>query len=269
MTLHQLQQWMDSKEDEHLEFKKAENNFHFEKLVKYCAAIANENGGKIIFGVTDRRPRKVTGTQIFREVERTKAGLIERLRLRIDCDEVAHPNGRVLVFHVPARPIGMPIHIDGAYWMRGGEDLVPMTADMLQRIFAEAGPDFSAGMCPNAVMDDLEPDAIEDFRRRWVVQSENRRLEKHSVKQLLADAELVDGNDITYAALVLLGKRASLRRLLAQAEVIFEYRSSEVVGPANQRISFRVRAQIECSRKAFGKVSRCLISREPTHFKWL
>ena len=230
---------MDAREGEHLEFKAATNNFHFEKLVKYCAAIANENGGKIILGVTDIRPRKVVGSLAFTELERTKAGLIERLRLRVDADEVAHPNGRVLVFHVPSRPVGMPIQIDGAYWMRGGEDLVPMTPDLLQRIFAEAGPDFSAGICPAAVVDDLETGAIEDFRRRWIQQSENRKLARLSAKHILVDAELVDGNSVTYAALVLLGRCASFGRLLARAEVIFEYRSGEAVGPANQRISFR------------------------------
>jgi ATP-dependent DNA helicase RecG len=239
VTLQQLQQWMDSKEDEHLEFKTASNNFHFDKLVKYCAAIANENGGRIIFGITDKRPRRVVGSQAFGELERTKAGLIDRLRLRVEVDEVSHPNGRVLVFHVPPRPIGMPIQIEGAYWMRGGEDLAPMTADMLQRIFAEAGPDFSAEVSPTASIDDIDPAAIEDFRRRWIVQSGNRKLARLPVKQLLADAELAVGDSVTYAALVLLGKRTSLGRLLARAEVIFEYRSSEAVGPANQRISFR------------------------------
>ena len=30
-----LQTWMNSREDEHLEFKEAKKNFHFETLVKY------------------------------------------------------------------------------------------------------------------------------------------------------------------------------------------------------------------------------------------
>ena len=53
--LDQLQTWMDAKEDEHLEFKEAKNNFHFETLVKYCVALANEGGGRMILGVTDKR----------------------------------------------------------------------------------------------------------------------------------------------------------------------------------------------------------------------
>jgi len=34
-------------EDEHLEFKVAENCYDFEELVDYCVALANEGGGRI------------------------------------------------------------------------------------------------------------------------------------------------------------------------------------------------------------------------------
>jgi len=74
----QLQQWLNAREDEHLEFKEAKNNFHFEKLVKYCAALANEGGGSVVLGVSDTVPRKVVGSQVFANLERTKAGLIEK-----------------------------------------------------------------------------------------------------------------------------------------------------------------------------------------------
>ena len=46
-------------ENEHLEFKEAKNRFDFEKLVGYCVALANERGGKMILGVSDKLPRKV------------------------------------------------------------------------------------------------------------------------------------------------------------------------------------------------------------------
>src|SRR5690242_13923768 len=67
-------------------------------------ALANEGGGHIVLGVTDKRPRRVVGSQAFDELQRTKLGLLERLRLRIEVWEIAHSNGRVLVFEVPGRP---------------------------------------------------------------------------------------------------------------------------------------------------------------------
>jgi ATP-dependent DNA helicase RecG len=238
-SVQRLQELLDSPENEHLEFKEAKANFHFDKLVKYCAALANEGGGSVVLGVTDKRPRKVVGSQAFTDLERTKAGLVERLRLRMEAEEIAHPNGRVLVFTAPSRPIGLPIALDGAYWMRAGEDLAPMTPDMLRRIFDESGPDFSAQICPKATLADLDPAAIKDFRRRWREESGNDALMNASAEQMLGDADLVTSDGITYAALILLGKAKSLGRFLAQAEVIFEYRSSEAPGPANQRDEFR------------------------------
>ena len=234
-----LQTWMNSKEDEHLEFKEAKKNFHFETLVKYCVALANEGGGRMILGVTDKQPRKVVGTQIFPDLEKTKAGLIERLRLRMDVEEIQHPNGRVLVFQVPSRPIGMPMQYKGAYWMRGGEALIPMTPDLLQRIFAESGPDFSAEICTSAQLDDLDPNAVEVLRQLWQRKSSDQDISTRPVEQLLSDAELLVDNQVTYAALILLGTRKVLGKYLAQAELVFEYRSNEVPGPAAERHEFR------------------------------
>ena len=115
--------------------------------------------------MTDKPPRRVVGSTAFAELERTKAGLIDRLRLRIEAEEIAHPDGRVLVFTAPSRPIGVPVAVEGAYWMRAGEDLAPMTPDMLRRIFDEAVPDYSAEICRNATLADLDPAAIESLRQ--------------------------------------------------------------------------------------------------------
>lgn len=119
-TVEQLAAWMGGREDEHLEFKEAKRHYDFEELVRYCAALANEGGGRMILGVTDARPRRVVGSQAFADLERTKAGLVERLRLRIEAEVVAHPDGPVVVLDVPPRPIGVPIEYRGAYWMRAG-----------------------------------------------------------------------------------------------------------------------------------------------------
>lgn len=126
-------------EDERLEFKAAEHQYDFEKLVNYCVALANEGGGRIVLGVTDKHPRHVVGTEAFDTVERTVKGIHDRLHLKILCDEVSHPHGRVLVFQVPPRPVGQPIHYKGRYLMRVGEGLVPMSPDQLKRIMAEDG----------------------------------------------------------------------------------------------------------------------------------
>lgn len=238
-TLEQLRVWLSARENEHLEFKEAKGGFHFEKLAKYCAALANEGGGSIVLGVTDRRPRRVVGSSAFENLERTKAGLADRLRLRIEATELLSPDGRVVVFTAPPRPLGVPVSFEGAYWMRAGEDLMPMTADMLRRIFEEARPDFSAEVCIGAGLGDLEPRAVEEFRRRWYETSLAPEILTRGTEQLLRDAELIVSGGVTYAALILLGSAAALSRYLAPAEIVFEYRLTEAPGPANQREELR------------------------------
>ncbi len=237
--LEQLETILNAKEGENLEFKAAEKNYAFDKLIKYCVALANEGGGKIVFGVTDKRPRTVVGSQAFKQPERTRAGLIERLHLNIDFEIIEHPQGRVLIFNVPGHPIGIPVKYNGIYWQRQGDSLIEMAEDRLRSIFAEAGHDFSADICAEAGMADLDPVAIENFRKRWLKKSGNQGISTLSHEQLLHDAEaLVDGC-LTYAALILFGTRKALGRYLAQSEVVFEYRSSDASGPAQQRKEFR------------------------------
>ena len=143
-------------EDEHLEFKMAENRYDFEELVDYCVALANEGGGSMILGVTDRVPRRVVGTKAFAVPERTVAGIHERLQLKVTFDEVAHPAGRVLVFHIPSRPQGQPVHYKGRYLMRAGEKLVPMSPDQLRAIFVEGQLDWLS----QSAMTDCDDDNV-------------------------------------------------------------------------------------------------------------
>ena len=186
---HQLESWMQARENERFEFKEAKQRYDFEELVKYCVALANEGGGKMILGISDKLPRHVVGTDAFTNLERTKAGIIERIHLRVDVEEIHHPQGRVLVFHVPSRPIGMPIHYEGRYFMRAGDSLAPMLPDMMKRIFDEAGPDFTAEICQRASLSDLDQKSVDDFRHRWARKSKNNNLLTLPAEQLLTDAE--------------------------------------------------------------------------------
>jgi len=105
-------------------------------------ALANEGGGHLLLGVADKPPRPVVGTQAFNDPVAMAEKLFQAVGFRVDIDDVAHPDGRVLVFHIPPRPRGTAYHLDGKYLMRSGEALVPMSEDQLRRIFAEGEPDW-------------------------------------------------------------------------------------------------------------------------------
>lgn len=237
-TQEQIARWLAEPEGERLELKSAAHNFHFEKLADYCVALANEGGGKIILGVSDRRPREIIGTTAFAEPGRTAAGRFQHLHHRVPIEEVYHQQKRLLVVHVPGRLPGTAWEHKGCYWRRAGDDLVALRPDELRAMFAEAGPDHSAQPV-DAKLLDLSPDAIRQFRARWARNSGNARIADWTDEQTLTSAELLTDGQATIAALILFGTHATLGRHLAQAEVIFEYRSSEASGPAQERIDFR------------------------------
>lgn len=238
-TLDNLKLWMDAKENEHLEFKAAERNYSTDTLTNYCCAFANEGGGHMILGVTDKKPRIIVGSNAFLNLQEIKSKLISRLHIRIEVDELLTENGRVLVFSIPSRPIGVPIQYNGVYWMRRGEELVAMIPDMLKSIFNEGEPDFTAQICPQASLLDLDITAISIFRDLWFRKSGNSGIKQMNDEKLLNAIEVIGEKGITYAALILFGTKQALGKYLAQDEVIFEYRSSEVTGPAQQRIEYR------------------------------
>ena len=139
----QIDLWRQSpSEHQRLEFKEAKTQFDNHTLYRYCVAIANEGGGYFVLGVADKAPRAVVGTKAFNNPVAMAEKLFQTIGFRVDIEEVAHPDGRILVFHIPSRPRGSAYHLDGAYLMRSGETLVPMSEDQRRRIFAEGQPDW-------------------------------------------------------------------------------------------------------------------------------
>ncbi len=142
-TPEQIDLWRQSPtEHQRLEFKEAKTQFDNHKLYEYCVAIANEGGGFLLLGIADKAPRRVVGTQAFNNPVQMAEKLFQAVGFRVDIEEVMHPDGRVLVFHIPSRPRGTAYHLEGAYLMRSGEALTPMSEDQLRRIFAEGVPDW-------------------------------------------------------------------------------------------------------------------------------
>ena len=142
-TIQQIDTWRAAhSEHQRLEFKEAKTQFDNRKLYKYCVALANESGGHVLLGVEDAPPRKVVGTAAFNDPVEMAAKLFHALGFRVEIEEVMHPDGRVLVFHIPERPLGTVYDFEGAYLMRAGEELLPMSEDRLRAIFAEGQPDW-------------------------------------------------------------------------------------------------------------------------------
>ena len=238
-TEQQLRDAINRPENEHLEFKEAQRSFDHEKLFCYCVALANEGGGNLVLGVTDRKPRQIVGTSCFNGLDKIKQDILNKLQFRVEVSEIWVLKKRVLTFFCPPRPIGNPRQYEGRYLMRSGESLVSMTPEVLERIFAEGVPDFSRTTCEGTIQTNLDAEAIAEFRQQWIRKSGNHALGDASDEQLLEDAGLTENGHVTHAALVLLGTPQAVKRLLPQAEVIFEYRNSDSVTEYQDRVEYR------------------------------
>ena len=97
----------------------------------------------MVLGVTDKPPRRVVGSAAFAgNLTAVENEVLQKTEVCIEAAELAHPNGRVLVFSIPERPQGIAYRYKGAYWMRVGESTVVMPDQQLREIFAETQPDW-------------------------------------------------------------------------------------------------------------------------------
>lgn len=177
-------------ETPNLEFKEAKSSYDFDKLCNYCVALANEGGGYFVLGVADKPPRAVVGSAAFQSPVKASEQLFNKLGFHVDVEEVAHPDGRVVVFAVPPRPRGTAYHIDGRYLMRSGGSLVAMTEDRLRPIFDEGKPDWleeisKSGLTGQQVIDSLDTQTFFELLKLPFPSSQEAILDKLVSERLI------------------------------------------------------------------------------------
>ena len=73
-----------AQEGEQVQFKEAKRRFDFEEAAKICCALANCGGGMLVLGITDKRPRRIVGSEAFPQPERQRKSLMEKLDVMVD-----------------------------------------------------------------------------------------------------------------------------------------------------------------------------------------
>lgn len=153
MTLNDI---LNATEGNHFEFKEAKNRQDIAEAAKYLCAMSNHGGGRLVLGVTDKRPRKVVGSEACSHPESTILHFMDKLHVRVDFQIYKDEKGkRVLVFEVASRPIGLPVQSEGIAWWREGDRLIPMPEKVRRAIYEEGGHDFTAEICKDITLDDL------------------------------------------------------------------------------------------------------------------
>lgn len=226
MSFEELEKLLNQSEGLNLEFKSARNSFDRDKdLPDYCAALANEGGGKLILGVNN--DREIIGTRAFENTYNSLPHyLLNALHIRVDVEQVKHPKGRVLIFNVASRGAGQVVRSTGKYHypMRSGESLVEMDQNTLRNILNEASTDFSSKVVNGLRFDDLDPEAMKILKKLWAQKSNRKDYMQISNQRMLENLSLTKTDGLTYASLVLLGKKEKIGECLPDAELIFEWR---------------------------------------------
>jgi ATP-dependent DNA helicase RecG len=191
ITPAQIDLWRSEvSEHQRLEFKEAKNSYNTQKLNEYCVALANEGGGHLLLGVANDPPRPVVGSRAILNLVDAADQLFRAVGFRVDIEEVAHPDGRVVVFQIPSRPKGTAYHLDGKYLMRSGESLTPMSEDRLRAIFAEGKPDWLeepalTAIEPQGVIDLLDTQAFFELMKQPYPTSQAAVLDRLAAERLI------------------------------------------------------------------------------------
>lgn len=239
-----------SAENEVVEFKEAKNTYDFTKLGKYFSALSNEANlcGKpnawLIFGVEDKQ-HTIVGSHFRpnrKDLDSLKGELANKTTNRIsfiEIYELPEPEGRVLMFKIPAAPKGIPVSFDGHYYARDGEELVPLNLEKIERIRAQATTeDWSVAIIPDAAFEDLDQDAIDLARKNYKSKFPEKAAEVDTWDDVkfLNKAKVTIKGKITRTALILLGKDES-EHFLNPAEVKIRWK---LVDEKNNDIDYEI-----------------------------
>lgn len=216
-------------ENEVIEFKEAGDGLSTDRIGEYFSALSNEanlrgaEAGWLVFGVKNNT-RKVVGTEYRPEPER-----LQSLKMQVAQDaepsatfseiqELAHPDGRVLLLRVPPAPRGIPIAWKGHYYARSGESLDSLHLSKLDEIRGQTlAADWTAVVVPAATIEHLDPAAIARARQGFTERNASRipatDIAAWDDATFLAKARLARDGGVTRAALLLLGADTSTHLL--------------------------------------------------------
>lgn len=180
----------------------------------YVLALANEKGGRLVIGMSDKYPHKVVGSDFaVGKVLELEDEIYKRLHIRVHNEELYEGNNRVFVINVPSRPAGKALRFEGVPLMRTSKSLREMDDAEYFAILSEQDPDYSAKTCERLRLEDLDESAISEMRKLVASKSNNKSSLTVPTDQFISDLSLYREGKLTYAALI----------LFARAEILTQY----------------------------------------------
>lgn len=210
-------------ENEVFEIKEAKNGYDFRKIGKYFSALSNEANLKnvdcawLVFGVEDKN-KSIVGSDFRKnkkDLHSLKKEIADQITNQITFIEIYELNlneGRVVMFQVPPAPRGIPVAFQNFYYARDNESLGALNIVEIETIRKQiTEEDWSKVICPDAMIEDLDAQAILKARDNYKVKFPNKVIEVDgwSDAVFLNKAKITIQGKITRAAIILLGKEES------------------------------------------------------------
>lgn len=251
LTIEQLRNMRES--EDHVEFKRCQQgNLSFNGsdkqkpsdrrkcILGYVVALANANGGYLVLGMEDAFPHKVVGTsQCENALGKLENEIYKARQIPVDAYELFdEQNNRVVVVEIPRHPVGKALRFEDVPLWRSGEELIPMPDKVLFSILQETDPDYSQAICEGVTIDDLDKEAIDILKEKYARKQNNPTFTSLSDRQALSDLKLIEGNKVTNAAVLLVGKAEIIQQNFPQAKVQHEFRTTEGQERFDKRLSF-------------------------------
>ena len=214
-------------EDEVVEFKTAEIQFDRDKLGKYFSALSNEANLRdkdfawMVLGVSN--DKQLVGTSFLQsdpDIQKMKHEIANNATGGLTFREIIPimvEGKRLLLFKIPASPHNIVTYWKRIAYGRDGESLVPLSQDKIDDIrYQNPVSDWSARTVPDATLGDLDELAVAKARIQYKKVHERipaAEIDGWDVNTFLTNSGVMKNGELTRAALILLGKEFSVRKL--------------------------------------------------------
>ena len=215
---------MNWQESDTIEFKESLNGLWSEHGrstdgIAALVSFANHKGGVVYVGV--KNDGTVSGLSIS---EKTLRDVANRITETTDPQLIAEvrseeKEGLAILAIIIGESDAKPHKYKNVAYLRSGTATKQMPDSVYTQMLAQRPPnlDLTSRVVPDTSVDDLSEKAV--LRFKDILVKKNERWKEANIPEILSDLLLTENDQLTYAAILLLGKPSIIQRHIPQAEL--------------------------------------------------
>ncbi len=189
-----------------------------DEYLKWISGFANAKGGKIFIGMDNNG--NVVGIKNYKRLMDDLPNKIQT-HLGIVCDVNLHEQDGKHYIEIDVKPYDVPISYQGKYHYRSGSTKQELKGNALNEfLLKKAGKTWDDVVEPRATIDDIDPLAIETFKKSAV---NSKRMpfieEEKNIENILNNLLLIENNQLKRSAILLFSKNPCRFYINAYAKI--------------------------------------------------